>query len=359
LANLKLSAQGDARLVEVYPPRLPDLFHGDQLVVLARYQNSGKASVILEGNVGHQDKKFTYELDFQPQSSEKPFVEELWARRKVGYLLDQIRIGGQQKELVDEVVGLSKRYGITTPYTSYLIMPDAPVELAAARAGRSGDGRGYAAGAPAALVQRGGGGGSSGGSKQEPLEKFAQRAQAKKGNLGGARGEFQDGFFADAERLAPDPTATAADRDALKRLMDAKELKGTLDVAQSNYERGKYRENQVQKLGVDLAVSTNALKSQNQVTANAIRRVANRSCMEVGGVWIDESFTAKTPTLSVKAQSDAYFRILERQPQMKEVFQLGNHVLWITPRGTALVIDTTTGKDRLSDQEIDGLFVTR
>jgi Ca-activated chloride channel family protein len=358
LANLKLSltgggTSGDVRLVEVYPPRLPDLFHGDQLVVLARYQNAGKASVVLQGNVGYQEKKFTYELGFLPQSSEKPYVEELWARRKVGYLLDQIRIGGQQKELVDEVVTLAKRYGITTPYTSYLIMPDAPVEVAAA--GRSGDGRSGRPSAPIALMR----GGAGGGGEQESLESFAKRAEGGKGDLGGSRGALQDGFFARAERDAPAAKATPADREAHKRLLAAKELKGTLDTAQANYQRGQYRVNQVSKLGVDLAVCTNGLKCQSQLSANAVRRVGNRNCLEVGGVWIDEAFTAKTPAVSVKAQSDAYFRILERQPQMKEVFQLGNHVLWITPRGTALVVDTTAGKERISDEEIDALFATK
>ena len=87
--------------------------------------------------------------------------------------------------------------------------------------------------------------------------------------------------------------------------------------------------------------------------------MARRNCLELGGVWIDEGFTDKTPTLTVKAQSPAYFRILERQPQMKEVFQLGNHVLWITPNGTGLVIDTTDGKDRVSDREIDALFASK
>ena len=58
---------------------------------------------------------------------EKAFVEDLWARRKVGYLLDQIRVNGEKKELVDEVMALAKKYGIATPYTSYLVVPDGPV----------------------------------------------------------------------------------------------------------------------------------------------------------------------------------------------------------------------------------------
>ena len=64
-------------------------------------------------------------------------------------------------------------------------------------------------------------------------------------------------------------------------------------------------------------------------------------------------------TVSVKAQSDAYFQILAKQPQMKDVFKLGNHVLWIAPNGTALVIDSEDGKDRITDREIDMLFASK
>ena len=144
-----------------------------------------------------------------------------------------------------------------------------------------------------------------------------------------------------------------------ERVRKAQELKSTLDRAKYNYANGQWRQNQVQALGVNLAVSTNHLKCQSQLQATAIQRVASRNCMEYGGVWIDEDFTARTPTVVVKAQSDAYFRILDRQPQMKEVFRLGNHVVWITPNGTGLVIDSTDGQDKLSDRDIDSLFVMR
>src|SRR5262249_35012894 len=71
--------------------------------------------------------EFTYQIRFPAKAKDgKDFVEELWARRKVGYLLTQIRLNGNNKELVEEVVTLAKKYGITTPYTSYLVAPDAP-----------------------------------------------------------------------------------------------------------------------------------------------------------------------------------------------------------------------------------------
>ena len=365
LANLKLTTGGDVRLAEVYPPRLPDLFHGDQVVVLARYRDAGPASVVLNGNVGVHQKQFVYELKFPVLAEEKSFVEELWARRKVGYLLDQIRLNGQRQELVDEVVRLATNYGITTPYTSYLIMPDVPLQTAeatkvneAARAGFS-----YHAAPPA--LNPAGGLGRDDGDRQVRLEEFARRIQAEPGALASGRGAFQDRalgrFAADESRGGPQPQAamSAGEKASREQFEQARQLKKTLDLAHSNYQLGQWRRNQVEQVGVDLAVCTNNLKGQCQLQASAIRRVAQRRCMEIGGVWIDEAFTAQTPTVSIKAQSEAYFRILERQPQMKEVFQLGNHVLWIAPNGSALVIDTTDGRDRISDREIDLLFATK
>jgi Ca-activated chloride channel family protein len=44
---------------------------------------------------------------------------------------------------------------------------------------------------------------------------------------------------------------------------------------------------------------------------------------------------------------------------VKDVFLLGNHLVWLTPSGTALVIDAGDGKDKLGDEEIDRLFVAK
>src|SRR5438046_1052051 len=44
--------------------------------------------------------------------------------RRVGYLLDEIRLHGDNKELKDEVTELARKYSIVTPYTAYLIIED-------------------------------------------------------------------------------------------------------------------------------------------------------------------------------------------------------------------------------------------
>src|SRR5262249_22014349 len=107
-----------------------DLFHGGQLVVLGRYAQNGPTAIKLTGTVGGETRDFVYELTFPEKTpDDRAFVEHVWARRKVGYLLDQIRANGEKKELVEDVTGIAKKYGIATPYTSYLIVPDGPVPV--------------------------------------------------------------------------------------------------------------------------------------------------------------------------------------------------------------------------------------
>src|SRR5439155_21338010 len=110
------------------------------------------------------------------------------------------------------------------------------------------------------------------------------------------------------------------------------------------------------QLGVDFAVQNNNLRSQSRLSRSAARNVQNRNVVEIGGVWIDDSFDPKMPSVTVKAMSKAYFRILERQPNIREVFQLGNHIVWVSPSGTALIIDQGDGRDELPDADIDRLF---
>jgi Ca-activated chloride channel family protein len=124
LANPTLKFTGDVRVTKLYPSPLPDLFRGDQLVLVGRFTGRGDSAVILEGTVNGTTRKFTYEVTFPNRSDEHEFIPRLWATRRVGYLLDEIRLHGENSELRDEVTELARKYGIVTPYTAYLIVED-------------------------------------------------------------------------------------------------------------------------------------------------------------------------------------------------------------------------------------------
>jgi len=106
---------------DILPRRIPDVFLGTQLVVAGRYGSYGNATVSLRGAINGTEKEIDYNVNF-PQTSTNNFVERTWALRKVGYLLDQITLEGETEELKQQVTELATKYGIPTPYTSYLVI---------------------------------------------------------------------------------------------------------------------------------------------------------------------------------------------------------------------------------------------
>ncbi len=109
---------------DVYPRPLPDLFYGSEIIVLGRYDGSGASNAILKGKVGRQEVVYEYPARFGDGSSRNEYIAMLWANRRIGYLLQQMRLHGTSDELLNEVVELSKKFGIITEYTSYLVTGD-------------------------------------------------------------------------------------------------------------------------------------------------------------------------------------------------------------------------------------------
>ena len=109
-----------------YPQQLPDLFAGEQLTLVGRFRGSAdNATIRLSGTVNGQQQVFSYPAQVFPEvAGGEDFIARLWATRRIGDLLNSIRLNGENPELVDSVVSLSIRYGIITPYTSFLIEED-------------------------------------------------------------------------------------------------------------------------------------------------------------------------------------------------------------------------------------------
>jgi len=123
LADIELEFKG-IKTSMIYPQRLPDIFEGTQLVVVGRFEGEGRAEVNLSGYVDERKKEYMYRVEFEKQKVKNSFIPKIWATRRVGYLIDQIRLYGESEELVDEIVRLSKKYGIINEYTSFLIRAD-------------------------------------------------------------------------------------------------------------------------------------------------------------------------------------------------------------------------------------------
>jgi len=115
---------GGADVDLMYPRKLTDIFRGGQLALIGRYKNQSDLKnvvITLKGRNGKESRNFAFgDLAFPLRTEENAFLPRLWASRRVGWLIEQIRSNGETAELREEVTDLGTRYGIVTPYTSFL-----------------------------------------------------------------------------------------------------------------------------------------------------------------------------------------------------------------------------------------------
>lgn len=266
---------GGMRLYDAYPNPLPDLFKGDQIVLFGRFKRAPTRPVVISGRVGGEEREFRFgggggdrplALD-AASSAPLEFLPKLWATRKVGFLLEQIRLNGEEKELKDEVMTLAKRFGLVTPYTSYLAVDDS--ELERTRPNRPATRR------PRPDV--------SNGIDSDESFGFAPRRRSRSSSGG-----------------APEAAAEQAPR------FDAES--GEAAVAASK--------------------ATRDLKEADRLEDNRSnsRWIAGRTFQLADGRWVEEGASA-SKARTIKAFSSAYFALLKKHPELKKVVALGDVVV--------------------------------
>lgn len=246
----------------IYPKDSFDLFAGEQLVVVGRYRKPGTAKVIVQGTVGGAQQKLDFPATLVAKSNDESFafIEKLWAIRRVGEILDQLDLRGQNHELVKELVDLATRHGILTPYTSFMADENTNLHDFAANAEKAGGRlRGFqATGGQAGFAQRRMKGGLQNANQADPMQNAAPAAEAADGIVA-----------AGAVGGAP------ADRKFLAGAKKAKE-----ELGQAN---------------------------------QSMRQIGNRNFFRRGGQWIDSQVTTEQAANArrVKQFSDEYFRLAE------------------------------------------------
>jgi Ca-activated chloride channel family protein len=349
LSNLKLNL-GKVRAYDTYPKVLPDLFKGNQLLVLARFREKGDYAIKLTGEINGKQKEFVYEGSYPEVNKENKYIPKIWANRKVGYLLDEIRLKGENKELVSEVTALGKEFGIVTPYTSYLIVEDEKAEV---RVGTR-NGRGLPPGGPVPMEMK--------------LDEGTEHAQS--GRKGGGRGTKRTDV-----RSRPAHGAAAPEKSKEEESDDAPADLFTLTGAGREADRSLTKERLrrevqlakgfKQDTGKDAITASEvlqSLKEQEVADSNGASRITGRATalgrafVWKKGVWTDSQWKAGIEPVKIKYLSDAYFRLLEKDLDLKEVFALGENVLVVLKSGKAILI-SAEGKDKLTDAELNGLFV--
>jgi Ca-activated chloride channel homolog len=116
------SASAEATVNRVYPREVNDLFAGEQLVLVGRYRAPADIIIRVRGKVGGEEQTLEFPARLVESSSDSShaFAEKLWAVRRIGEIIDELDLKGRNEELIEELVALSTKHGVLTPYTSFL-----------------------------------------------------------------------------------------------------------------------------------------------------------------------------------------------------------------------------------------------
>ena len=293
---------GGAQTAELYPrpSELPDLFSGSQLLIAGRYTGSGPVTAWLTGNVGGRPVSYALATTLPALADTNDFLPRLWATRKIGYLLDSIRLrqtdttGGSgsadDPELVAEVVLLSKEYGVVTPYTSFLVT--------------DGSEENQPFNGPLHGIRRGG-----------PIP--ASPPLIGGGGFGGGAGGFPGGGGFSAAPALPKPSVNAyAAVSGAVATTQSQMLRATKSASVANGLAG-YDADQAKAVG------------------DRLRTVGAKTFTLQGGVWTDSAYdpAKQKDVLTVTAFSDAHFALLKKYPSLAAYTSLGNNVLVVLDDG--------------------------
>jgi len=117
-------AFGNVRADLIYPNPIPDLFYGSEIIIAGRFYGKGNTNAVVRGKMDGKSTRYEFPVTFSSGSSSDEFIDLIWANRRIAYLLQEIRLHGNSSELVEEIINLSKKYGIVTEYTSFLVTGD-------------------------------------------------------------------------------------------------------------------------------------------------------------------------------------------------------------------------------------------
>lgn len=278
LTDISITATG-VTLDDIYPKKLPDVFYGQEMVLMGRVKGSGEGDIVVKGKRGNRDVEVRTKASF-PEDVKCPGLSRLWAARKVAYLLEIVRLEGETEDLRREIVDLAKKYGIITPYTSMLVVEDTATTVPTAPGVR-----GPRPEAPAPLAD-------AGIRRKAGEARVAFDMEAGKSAVAASR---------ELNQMAQIGGQTAGDRGRWG---------GAGGMAPAEKAEADYEEALVMDEAREL-----------------VKHVADKTFYKSGRYWQDSEFKANMKVNEVKYLSDEYFALLKDDPQLGKYLAVGTHVI--------------------------------
>jgi Ca-activated chloride channel family protein len=304
--DLRLRADG-VRLEQVMPNAPSDLFAGEDLVVLARYETGGGdvrgARIWFEGRTPDGPVRWETTARFPERERDNAFVPRLWATRRIGWLSAERRRSGSNAEIDGEIRRLGETYGIPTELTSYLVLePGMDPRIA------------------------------NGAGVRQDMADASAAPQASSSLQGRAAGQsVQLEAVVTTGAAAPPPAAARRRESDFSAAKVAAEQRAASNVASAD------------------SVALDALGRPGA----AVRRIGDRVFTLADGRWTDSRYTRGMTVRAVKPYSSAYFELVRAIPELGDPFALGDRVL-VTGASVAIEV-SAAGAETLSERDVASL----
>ena len=113
---------GNLRIADIAREDIRTLYNGEQLVLFGHYWNAGAGEVTLSGKIGGKPVNYTARFDFPAVANRNPEVERLWAYQTIETDLYKMSLLGTDADTKQQVIDVSKEFGIVSPFTSMITM---------------------------------------------------------------------------------------------------------------------------------------------------------------------------------------------------------------------------------------------
>ncbi len=304
LTNVKVSLP-NAGITDRFPPVVGDMYHGRQLVLAGQFSRETTGTVVLTGQRGSEKVRYVWDnIAFESQE-DATYVSRIWAGRKIAYLLSRIRLHGESDEMVAEVTSLATTYGIQTPYTSWLVVPESE--------------RGSRDDREIRLGFSGGGGAAPSGAADGFVRENRRRSSSGANNArGGGKGQGVDSD-ATAFAIAPAEESGEAAVRYSKALMELRD-EATLSDAATNLDR------------------------------QTIRRFNGREFWNYQGVLVDTEFTDTTEKMAIRFGSEAYFDLVMNREDLRDAMAAAKCIVILVADDLAVMVYPDSGLEELTDE---------
>jgi len=338
LTDLRLSLP-EIGATERFPATLGDLYHGQQLIIAGRFTETDTGPVRLTAMRNGERVEYVWPGVTFGHTDGADYVPSVWAGRKIAYLIDQIRKHGESSEMIAEVLTLSQKYGIQTPYTSWLVDPE--------RLGRPG-GPIPTFGTP---VRGGTWDGSAPGIRRRAMQSRALRrvapsaAPESSGGFGGGRGGGGGGGGGSG---GFDDYSFGDEHGEIDLLLAAEEVTKSDGMIA----------NLIARKNAEIRHRTSVDRGRLDLSKLPVREIGGRWYNRLGTVLVDQDFDDTTTLIAVRFASSAYFEIVRARPDLRKVLAASRTVVVMTADGQAVLVSDRVGLEDFSEEERQQIGLT-